>query len=150
MLKTYWALIKFSALLYGAIGIYSQLKTPLEMPSWHLHTKWHTTPVGAANFTQLVFFKHAPHLSFESYMQFLNAHLITLLISLNILFIVLLISLSIWTYNILRKCPPEPENTEWQGEWRGLGETLKRWTSLVSWSFTPEHLKDPESLNKYL
>ena len=34
--------------------------------------------------------------------------------------------------------------------WRGLGETLERWKSSVSWNFTPEHLKDPESLNSYL
>ena len=83
----------------------------------------------------------------ESFMQFLNAHLITLLISLNVLFI---ISLSIWIYNILKKSPPKPENTEWQGVWRALGETLERWTCSVSWNFTPKHLKDPESLNRYL
>ena len=92
-------------------------------------------------------FKQAPSLSLESFMQFLNAHLITLLISLNVLFI---ISLSIWIYNILKKPSPEPENIEWQGVWKGLGETLERWTSSVSWNFTPEHLKDPESLNRYL
>ena len=86
----------------------------------------------------------------ESFMQFLNAHLIMLLISLNLLFIILLISLSIWIYHILRKPSPEPENTEWQGVWRGLGETLERWSSLVSWNFTPKHLKDPESLIRYL
>ena len=34
--------------------------------------------------------------------------------------------------------------------WRGLGETLERWKSSVSWNFTPEHLKDPENLNRYL
>ena len=60
------------------------------------------------------------------------------------------ISLSIWIYNILKKSPPKPENTEWQGVWRDLGETLERWTCSVSWNFTPEHLKDPESLNRYL
>ena len=60
------------------------------------------------------------------------------------------ISLSIWIYNILKKSPPKPENTEWQGVWRDLGETLERWTCSVSWNFIPEHLKDPESLNRYL
>ena len=110
----------------------------------------HLFAEGAAHFTELVIFKQAPSLSFESFMQFLNAHLITLLISLNVLFSSLLISLSIWIYNILRKPSSEPENIEWRGMWRGLGETLERWTSLVSWNFTPEHLKDPESLNRYL
>ena len=72
---------------------------------------------GAANFTELVVFKQAPSLSFESFMQFL----ITLLISLNVLFIILIFSLSICVYNILRKPSPEPENTEWQGEaWERL------------------------------
>jgi len=52
--------------------------------------------------------------------------------------------------HILRKPSPEPENTEWQGAWRGLGETLEVGTSSVSRNFTPEHLKDPESLNRYL
>ena len=102
---------------------------------------------GAANFTELGIFKQAPSLSFESFMQFLNAHLIMLSISLNVL---LIISLSICIYHILRKPSPKPENTEWQGVWRGLGETLERWTSSVSWNFTPERLKDPESLNAYL
>ena len=62
-------------------------------------------------------------------MQFLNAHLIMLLLSLNVFFIV---SLSICIYHILMKPSPKPENTEWQGVWRGLGETLERWTLLVS------------------
>ena len=71
----------------------------------------HLFAEGAANFTELVIFKQALSLSFASFMQFLNAHLITLLISLNVLFI---ISLSICIYHILRKPLPEPENTEWQ------------------------------------
>ena len=83
-------------------------------------------------------------------MDCLNAQLTTLLISLNALFVIVIISLGIWNYSILKKSRPKPENTEWQGVWRDLGETLERWTCSVSWNFTPEHLKDPESLNRYL
>lgn len=95
----------------------------MEIPTWYLHPMWHTSPEGVANYTELVIFKQAHSLSLEYLMQFLNAHLIMLLSSLNVLFIILLISLSIWIYNILRKSSPEPENIEWQGVWRGLGET---------------------------
>ena len=147
MLKTYWALIKFTTLLYGAIGIYSQLKTWMEITMWHLHIMWHTIPEGAANFTGLGIFKQVSSLSFEFFMRIFNAHLITLLISVNVL---LTISLIISIYYILRKSAPKPVNTEWQGMWRGLGETLERWKSSVSWNFTPEHLKDPENSNRYL
>ena len=42
----------------------------------------------ATNFTELVILKQVPSLSFKSFMDCLNAHLITLLISLNVLFIV--------------------------------------------------------------
>ena len=62
----------------------------------------------------------------------------------------IIISLTICIYNILRTLSPKSENTEWQGVWRDLGETLERWTSSVSWNFTPEHLQDPESLSRYL
>ncbi|XP_052561606.1 uncharacterized protein LOC128092111 [Tympanuchus pallidicinctus] len=96
------------------------------------------------NFTGLGIFK-VSSLTFQPVMQFLNEHLVALLISLNVLLIILL---SI--YYILRMSSPKPENTEWQGVWRGLGEILDRWKSSVSWNFTPEHLKDPESLNSYL
>ena len=82
----------------------------------------------AANFTELVILKQVPSLSFKSFMDCLNAHLITLLISLNALFVIVIISLSIWIYHILRKSPPKPESTEWEGVWRDLGETLERWT----------------------
>lgn len=81
---------------------------------------------------------------------FLNAHLIMLSVSLNVLLIILLISLSICIFNILRKPSPKPENTEWQGVWRVLEETLETWTSSVSCDFTPEHLQDPDSLGRYL
>ena len=98
----------------------------LKLPFKGLHTMWHTTPEGAVNFTELGIFKQAPSPSFESFMQFLNAHLITLSISLNVL---LIISLSICICHILRKPSPKPESTEWQGVWRGLGETLERRTA---------------------
>jgi len=62
----------------------------------------------------------------------------------------IIISLTICIYNILSKPSPKPENTKWQGVGRDLGETLERWTSSVSWNFTPEYLKDPEGLNRYL
>ena len=144
---TCWALIKFASLLYGAIGIYNVLKTLMEVPTWYLHTMWHTIPEGVSISTELVVFKQSPSLSLKSLVHFLNAHLITLLISLNVLFI---ISLSICFYHILKKPSPKPENSEWQGVWRGLEKTLERWTSSVSCDFTPEHLQDPDSLGRYL
>ena len=101
-------------------------------------------------FKELVIWKQLLSLSCESFMDCLNAHLTTLSISLNALFAIVIISLSIWNYCILKKSPPKPENTEWQGVWRALGETVERWTCSVSWNFTPEHRKDPESLNRYL
>ena len=55
-------------------------------------------------------------------MCFLNAYLITLLISQNVLLIILLISLSICIYCILRKPSAKPENTKWQGVWRDFIE----------------------------
>uniref|UniRef100_A0A669QRP5 Uncharacterized protein n=1 Tax=Phasianus colchicus TaxID=9054 RepID=A0A669QRP5_PHACC len=36
MLKTYWALIKFATLLYGAIGIYNRLKALMEICTCYL------------------------------------------------------------------------------------------------------------------
>ena len=63
----------------------------------------HLFAEGAANFTELVICKQAPHLSLESFMHFRNAHPITLLISLNVL---LVISLSICIYHILKKPSP--------------------------------------------
>lgn len=151
MLKTYWALIKFATLLYGAIGMYIHLKTLMEIPTWYLHTVWYTTPEGVPNSTEIVVFIQSPILSFESFMWLLNAHpmfmMILVSVSLNIL---LIISLSICIFNILRKPSPKPENTEWQGVWRVLEETLETWTSSVSCDFTPEHLQDPDSLGRYL
>ncbi|XP_072186301.1 uncharacterized protein [Excalfactoria chinensis] len=153
MIQTYWAIIKLATFIYGAIGIYNRLKTFLEMLTWYLHTA-PEAPKGATNITEMVVFEHVPRSFFESFIQFLKAQLTTLSIeflvsiSLNLLFIVLFIS--IWIYNILRKSSPEPENTEWQGVWRGFGEIFKGKTSSVSWSFTPEHLKNPESLIAYL
>jgi len=95
-----------------------------------------------------VIFKQVSGLYPESLVYLWNAYpVIMLRISLRVL---LIISLSICIYNILRKPSPKPENTEWQGVWRDLGETLERQASLVSWNFTPEHLQDPESLNRYL
>ena len=105
----------------------------------------------ATNFTELVILKQVPSLSFKSFMDCLNAHLIMLLISLNALFVIVIISLGICIFNTMKKKPsPKPENTEWQGAWRVLGETLERWPSSLSWDFTPEHLQDPESLGRYL
>ena len=69
----------------------------------------------AANFTELVILKQVPSLSFKSFMDCLNAHLITLLISLNALFVIVIISLSICIFNIMKRPSPKPENTEWQG-----------------------------------
>ncbi|XP_021236236.1 uncharacterized protein LOC110389699 [Numida meleagris] len=112
-----------------------------------MYTMWHTAPEEAANFVELGVLKPSPSLSFESLMHFLNAHLTMLSISLNALLIILVISLSIY---FLRKPSPKPEDTEWQGVWRKLGETLERWESPVSWNFTPEHMEDPESLSEYL
>ena len=60
----------------------------------------------AANFTELVILKQVPSLYCESFMVCLNAHLTTLLISLNALFAIVIISLSIWNYRILKKSPP--------------------------------------------
>ena len=52
----------------------------------------HLFAEGAVNFTKLVIFKQASNLSFESFMQFLNAHsmimMIMLSVSLNVLFII--------------------------------------------------------------
>ena len=74
MLGTYWALIKFAALLYGAICIYDKLKTLMKISTWYLHTVWHTTPEGVANSTELVVFKQSPSLCLESFKQVLNTH----------------------------------------------------------------------------
>ena len=71
ILRTYWASVKFATLLYGARSIYNQLKTLMEIPTWYLHTMWHTPPEGVANSRELVVFKQPPNLSFESFMCFL-------------------------------------------------------------------------------
>ena len=55
-------------------------------------------------------------------MDCLNAHLITLLISLNALFVIVIISLSTCIFNNMKKPSPEPENTEWRGLLSGLSE----------------------------
>lgn len=84
----------------------------MEVSIWYLHTMWRMTPQGAANFIEPAF-KQASSLSLESLMHFLNAHQ-----SVSII-----ISFTICIYNILRKPSPKPENIEWQGMWRHLGET---------------------------
>jgi len=81
-------------------------------------------PEGVSYFTEYMIFKQASSLSLESFICFLNAHSVIMLsISLNVF---LIISLSIFIYNVLRKPSPKPENTEWQGVWRDLRETLER------------------------
>ena len=60
MLKTYWALINFATLLYGAVGTCDQLKTLIEIPTRYLHTVWHATPEGGAKSTDLVVSKQSP------------------------------------------------------------------------------------------
>lgn len=57
---------------------------------------------------------------------------------------------SICIYNNWRKSSPKPQNTEQQGVWRDLGETLQKWAPEVSWNFTPEYLQNPENLGRYL
>ena len=126
----------------------------METPIWCLHTMWYGlsiesyVPEGVSYFTEYMIFKQASSLSLESFICFLNAHSVIMLsISLNVF---LIISLSIFIYNVLRKPSPKPENTEWQGVWRDLRETLERWASLVSWNFSSEHLQDPKNLSRYL
>ena len=63
----------------------------------------------ATNFTELVILKQVPSLSCESFMDCLNAHLTTLSISLNALFAIVVISLSIWNYRILLPLQTEME-----------------------------------------
>ena len=65
-----------------------------------------------SNFTELGILKQVPSLSFESFVDCLNAHLVTLLISLNALFVIVIILLSICIFNIMKKPSPKPENTE--------------------------------------
>ena len=63
----------------------------------------------ATNFTELGILKQVPSLSCESFMDCLNAHLTTLSISLNALFAIVIISLSIWNYRILLPLQTEME-----------------------------------------
>lgn len=105
-------------------------------------------PERAANFIERVIFKQVSSLSAESLVHLWNAYpMIMLRIYLSVFII---ISLSIYIYDLLQKHPPEPKNTEWKGVWRNLGETLEKWASLVSWNFIPEHLQDPENLSSNL
>ena len=60
------------------------------------------------------------------------------------------INLSECIYFLWKKCPPKPENADWQGIWRGLGKILETWGPPGSWDFTFEHLWDPEKLSKCL
>lgn len=39
---------------------------------------------------------------------------------------------------------PKLDNIEWQGVGRNLGENLEEWVPLVSLSFVPEHLQEPQ------
>lgn len=57
--------------------------------------------------------------------------------------------LSIYIYNIRRNPSPKPENTEWQGVCRDIGETLEKWVPSVLWNYSTEHLQNPENLGKY-
>lgn len=41
MLSTFWALMKFAALLSGAVRIYDKLKTLMEIAIWYLYRRWH-------------------------------------------------------------------------------------------------------------
>ena len=49
-----------------------------------------------------------------------------------------------------KKSPPKPENADWQGTWRGLGEILEAWGPEMSWHSTLEHLWDPRKRSQYL
>ena len=49
-----------------------------------------------------------------------------------------------------KKSPPKPENADWQGIWRGLGEILEAWGPTMSWHSTLEHLWDPRKRSQYL
>ena len=55
------------------------------------------------------------------------------------------ISLNVFLYRRKwKEPPPKPENADWQGIWRGLGNILEAWGPAVSWNFTLEHLWDPK------
>ena len=106
----------------------------------------------AANFTGLVILKQVPSLSLNSIVDWLftRSFVLHLSIILNALCIILFILLWFRTWKCQREPTPKPENTEWQGVWRDLGEFLERWTSSVSWDFTPEHLENLENLSGFL
>jgi len=115
-------------------------------------------PEIAANSTELaelVIFQQSLILFLATLTNGLIRSLITCLTILIELLTILLISLIICVLALcicdpLSKLSSEPEDTEWQGVWRYLGETLERGTSSVSCNFTPEHLQDPESPSRYL
>lgn len=104
---------------------------------WHELGIERYVPERPANFTECVIFKQVSNLSSESLMHLWNAYPT---IMLRIYLSVLIISLSICIYEFLQKPSPEPENSEWNGVWRNLGETLEKCASLVSWNFTTENL----------
>ncbi|XP_049653490.1 uncharacterized protein LOC126037250 [Accipiter gentilis] len=51
---------------------------------------------------------------------------------------------------ISRRCAPRLDNDEWQGAWGSMGRYLEKWAPPMFWKFTPEQVRDPEEVVKYL
>ncbi|XP_049650052.1 uncharacterized protein LOC126035469 [Accipiter gentilis] len=51
---------------------------------------------------------------------------------------------------ITQRCAPRLDNYEWQGVWGSMGKYLEKWAPPMFWKFTPEQVRDPEELVKYL
>ena len=159
-LTTYWPIINVMISCCGIVFIYNQIRALMEILAWYLYAMWYDLdfdtyipngiptnnyiPDGIANFTDNTMFRPVSGLSSPFVTRFSNAEL--MLIFVGILVCMLSISLNILlSIRVMwKETPPNPENADWQGIWRGLGKILEAWGAAMSWDFTLEHLWDPK------
>ena len=133
---SYWPIINIMISCCGIVFLYNQIRALMEAPAWYLYVMLYNL-----NFDT---FEPVSRFSSQFVARFSNAKLE--LIFVRILLMSLNVFLSIcakW-----KKCPPRPENADWQGIWKGLGRILEAWGPAMSWDFTLEHLWDPEKLSQ--
>ena len=177
-LATYWPIINVIFTCCGMVYVYNYIKALMETPvwylSWYLYAMFNMNfdscipdgmanftsnyiPNGIADFTNHTVFKPVSKFSFWFIKHFSNAELTQMLVNVTgVAALFISVFLNLFLYRTIRtmikqkESPPNPENTDWQGIWRDLGEILEEWGPTMSWDFTLEHLWHPQKLSQYL
>ncbi|XP_021239577.1 uncharacterized protein LOC110391946 [Numida meleagris] len=115
-LGTGWFLAELIVCCAGAVCASIEVRALLQIPAWCLHPS-----EAVADFTTGAMLGPVSRFSSQFLTPFWNPELMDLIsIALNVFLLMII-------YIIWRKLSPKPENAEWQGIWRGLGNVLEAW-----------------------